>query len=112
MDMLMTPSNNKKNQESQEPTNPPEQRLGDTPVAPWQMPTPAEKQQAEPVRQALKQAVQKVDSQQKADEVIGHLESTTAGQKAVDVEQTQPQDATPADAAHKVEQAAKQAPGI
>ena len=28
----------------------PKQKLGDTPVAPWQMPTPAEKAAAEPVR--------------------------------------------------------------
>src|SRR5258708_3608142 len=41
------------------PTNQklPEQKLGDTPVAPTEMPTPAEKAKARPVRRALEQAV-------------------------------------------------------
>ena len=75
-------------------TNPPEQKLGDTPVAPWEMASPEEKQQAKPVRQALKEAVKKVDSQQKADEVIENLEAATAGKTAAEVGQEQP--ATPA----------------
>jgi len=90
--------------------DPPEQQLGDTPVAPWEMPTPEEKEQAKPVRRALKEAVKKVDSQEKADKVIGDLEAATAGQTAAEVEQQQPKTATPADAARKVEQAAKTAP--
>jgi hypothetical protein len=28
------------------PTHPPEQKMGDTPVPPWEMPTPEEKAQA------------------------------------------------------------------
>ena len=60
-------------------TNPPEQKLGDTPIPPWEMPTPEEKEQAKPVRRALKEAVANVDSQEKADEVISKLEATTSG---------------------------------
>ena len=60
------------------PKSPPEQKLGDTPVAPWDMPTPKEKAQARPVRQALKEAVAEVDSQEKADKVIGKLEEKVA----------------------------------
>lgn len=92
------------------PTKPPEQKLGDTPVAPWEMPTPEEKVQAKPVRRALKEAISKVDSQEKADEVIGELEETTAGQTAKEVEQTQPPQPTPAAAARQVEKAAEAAP--
>ncbi len=92
------------------PSDPPEQQLGDTPVAPWEMPTPAEKQAARPVRQALKEAVKKVDSPEKADEVIEHLESAAAGQSAAEVEQEQPKKASPAAAAEKVQEAAKTAP--
>jgi membrane-associated phospholipid phosphatase len=91
-------------------TNPPEQKLGDTPVAPWEMPTPDEKEQGKPVRRALKEAVKKVDSQEKADEVISNLESVTAGQTVTQIEKEQPKAAALTDAASKVEQAARTAP--
>jgi undecaprenyl-diphosphatase len=90
--------------------NPPEQQLGDTPVAPWEMPTPQEKQQAEPIRKALQEAVRKVDSPQKADEVMSNLEAATAGETAGEVEKQQPKAVGPAQAAKKIEQAAKTAP--
>lgn len=91
-------------------TQTPEQKLGDTPVPPWEMPTPEEKAQAKPVRRALKKAVARVDSQEKADEVIDHLEAATAGKTTNDVEQAQTQSATPAEAAQQVEKAAETAP--
>ncbi len=91
--------------------NPPEQQLGDTPVAPWEMPTPEEKAQAKPVRTALKEAVKQVNSQEKADEVIEHIEAATAGQTAEQVQQEQPKKSAPAEAAHEVQQAAKTASG-
>lgn len=92
------------------PTNPPEQKLGDTPVAPWDMPTPEEKAQAKPVRRALKEAVAKVDSPEKADKVIEDLEIANHGKTTKDVQQAQPATATPASAAQQVEKAAKTAP--
>ncbi len=91
-------------------SDPPQQKLGDTPVAPWEMATPAEKQQAEPVRKALQEAVRKVNSPQKADEVIDRIESATAGETAAEVEKQQPQEGGPAQAAKKIQQAAKTAP--
>ena len=93
----MTTSTTKK--KKKKPTNPPEQKLGDTPVAPWEMPTPEEKAQAKPIRRALKEAVAKVDSPEKAEEVIDHLEATTAGQTAKEVEQAQPSKPTTAETA-------------
>jgi len=90
--------------------DPPEQQLGDTPVPPWDMPTPEEKAQAKPIRRALKEAVAKVDSPQKAEEVIKKLETKAADQTVTDVEQAQPPPATPASAAHQVEKAAQTAP--
>src|SRR6266498_2626408 len=93
-----------------ESTEPPEQKLGDTPVPPWEMPTPEEKEKAKPVREALKEAVASVDSPEKADEVIEKLETTTANQKATDVQQTQPPPTSPDSAARKVEKAAQTAP--
>jgi len=100
------------NEKEQKPKskNPPEQKLGDTPVPPWEMPTPEEKEQARPIRRALKDAVAKVDSPEKAEEVIEKLEASTADQKIQDVEQTQPAPATPASAARQVEKAAEAAP--
>lgn len=89
--------------------DPPEQKLGDTPVAPWDMPTPEEKEEAEPVRRALKDAVRKVDSQDKADEVIESLEEKAADRTATEVERTQPPVETPSEAAQQVQTASQSA---
>jgi membrane-associated phospholipid phosphatase len=102
-----TPNNQEKKPKS---ANPPEQKLGDTPVPPWEMPTPEEKEEARPIRRALKDAVAKVDSPEKAQEVIEKLEASAADQKIKDVEQTQSPPATPASAARQVEKAAQAAP--
>jgi membrane-associated phospholipid phosphatase len=93
-----------------ESTNHPEQKLGDTPVPPWEMPTAEEKEQAKPVKRALKKAISRVDSQEKADEVINHLEAATAGETTVDAEQAPPLPATPAEAAWEVKQADETTP--
>ncbi len=74
----MPASTNDKKKKSLKATDPPEQKLGDTPVAPWEMPTPEEKAQAQPVRQALKEAIKHVNSQEKADDVIRHVEANAA----------------------------------
>jgi undecaprenyl-diphosphatase len=89
--------------------NPPEQKLGDTPVPPWEMPTPEEKQDVKPVRQALKKAVSKIDSQEKADEVIEKLETAAGDKTASEVKKAQTPVKTPAKAAQKVQTAAKSA---
>jgi len=91
--------------------NTPEQQLGDTPVVPWEMPTPEEKEQAKPVRRALKEAIKNVDTQEKADKVIEDLESAAAQKTATEVKETQPPIKTPAQAAEKVQQAAQSATG-
>src|SRR5436190_4572040 len=104
----MSASTNKKKKPKS--TKLPEQQLGDTPVPPWEMPTPEEKAQAKPIRRALKEAVAKVDSPQKAEEVIKKLETKAADQTVTDVQQTQPPPTTPASAAHQVEKAAQTAP--
>jgi undecaprenyl-diphosphatase len=89
--------------------NPPEQKLGDTPVPPWEMPTPEEKQDARPVRRALKEAVAKIDSQEKANEVIDKLTTAAAGKTADDVQKSQSPVETSARAAQKVQKAADSA---
>lgn len=89
--------------------NAPEQKLGDTPVPPWDMPTPEEKEKAKPVRKALKEAIDKVNSQEKADQVIENLQEKAAGKTEKDVKETQPP-AAPAEAAQKVKKAAQTAP--
>lgn len=92
-------------------TRSPEQKLGDTPVPPWEMPTPEEKAEAKPVKKALKEAIANVDSPEKADEVIDKLETKTAGQTTADVKQAQSAADTPGVIARQVEQVAKTAPG-
>ena len=102
-------TSSKKDKQSKS-ANTPEQKLGDTPVLPWEMPTPAEKAQAKPAKRALKKAVDKVDSEEKAEKVIDHLEAAADGQTAADVEKTQPETATTADAAQQIEIAGQTAP--
>src|SRR6185436_1716582 len=72
--------------------------------------TSKEKAQARPVRQALKKAVAEVDSQEKADKVIGKLEEKAADKTATEVEKTQPPASTPANAAQQVKEAVQAAP--
>jgi undecaprenyl-diphosphatase len=88
----------------------PEQELGDTPVPPWEMPTPEEKAEAKPVRRALKEAIANVHSPEKADEIVDDIESATADQTATEIEKTQPPAPTPASVARRVEKAAQAAP--
>jgi undecaprenyl-diphosphatase len=107
---MTTPADKTNKKKKRKTPLPPEQKLGDTPVAPWDMPTPEEKAQAKPIKQALKEAVAKVDTPEKADKVIEHLETAAAGKTAVDVEQAQPVTTTPAETAQKVEQVAQTAP--
>ncbi|HLO17528.1 MAG TPA: phosphatase PAP2 family protein [Anaerolineales bacterium] len=107
-----TSTDKDKNDKDKKPEskNAPEQKLGDTPVPPWEMPTPEEKEKAKPMRRALKEAVASVDSPEKAAEVIEKLETTTGGQTATEVKQTQPPPTTPDAVARKVEKAAETAP--
>jgi undecaprenyl-diphosphatase len=93
-----------------DPTRLPEQKVGDTPVAPWKMPAPEEKAAARPVRQALHEALAAVDSQEKADAVIGDLAAAAAGLQVGVVQEAQPPVATPHEAAQEIAQAAENAP--
>ena len=104
---MSTPDDQEKKPQS---TKLPEQKLGDTPVPPWEMPTPEEKAQAKPIRRALKDAIADVDSPEKADQVIEELKTAAGDQTTEEVKQTQPSPATPASAARKVEKAAQTAP--
>lgn len=98
------------NENKPKPTKLPEQKLGDTPVPPWEMPTPEEKAQAKPIRRALKEAIANVDSPEKAEEVVKGLENSAAGQTMQDVKQTEAPPSSPASAADKVQTAAQTAP--
>jgi undecaprenyl-diphosphatase len=121
----MAPQDKKKQPPSQDkPKKPkpalaqkhPEQQLGDTPVAPWDMPTPEEKAEAKPVRQVLKQALDKVDTPEKAEAVAKQL-TNLAGARTVDQAAKESQAAQPsqpgqdlADSAQAVQQAARASP--
>jgi undecaprenyl-diphosphatase len=88
----------------------PEQQLGDTPTPPWQMPTPEQKAEARPVRQALREALAEVDSPEKADAVVEELKAATAGLTVGDVAAAEPTPTTTAEAARLVETAKEVAP--
>ncbi len=105
----MNPPTNRK-KKPKKPKDLPDQKLGDTPVPPWQMPTPEEKKQAKPVKRALKEAVSTVDSQEEADEVIEKLESAAGEQEAEDVKQAEAPTESPAQAAQKLEEEVESAP--
>ncbi len=96
--------------EKKKSSDSPEQKLGDTPVPPWEMPTPAEKAQAEPVKRALKEAIKEVDSPEKADKVVEQLEHDTAGQPVSEVEKAQPPAPTPEAVTQQVKDATETAP--
>src|SRR5258706_4877129 len=68
---------------------PPKQQLGDTPGAPWEMPTPAEKAKAEPVREALQQSVAHVDTPEKADQVAESLERKAGARTEEEVQKSE-----------------------
>jgi undecaprenyl-diphosphatase len=105
-----------KDRPAQPDADPPKQQLGDTPVAPWQMPTPEEKAKAEPVRVALEKAVKAVDSPEKADQVAESLERKAGVRTEVNVEKSEKakQNSKGGDklteSAQAVKQAAKAAP--
>ncbi|HEX9012274.1 MAG TPA: phosphatase PAP2 family protein [Anaerolineaceae bacterium] len=66
---------------------PPKVQPGDTPAAPWEMPKPEEKAQAEPVRRALEQATAKIDTPEKADQAAKKLEELAGSATSGEVEQ-------------------------
>lgn len=104
----MSPANDK-DRKPKKPEDLPEQKLGDTPALPWEMPVPEEKEQARPIRRALAEALEEVDSPQRAEEVIEGLERSAADKTTEEVEQTEAP-ATPASAAREVVESAQSAP--
>jgi undecaprenyl-diphosphatase len=103
----------KKKKNKDQPANQetaPEQKLGDTPTPPWQMPTPEQKQAAKPVRRALRDALQEVDSPEKADAVVEELKTAAEGVTAADAAASQPTPASTKEAAKQVEKAGQAAP--
>jgi undecaprenyl-diphosphatase len=92
--------------------------LGKTPALPWKTPKPEEKAKAEPVRQALDQAIAKVDSPEKASQVSGRLEDLAGNATTAEIEQAgQPEmpgkvSDKVAESSRRVEQAAKSGPTV
>ena len=66
---------------------PPKVQAGDTPAAPWEMPKPEEKAEAEPVRRALAQATAQIDTPEKADQAAKKLEELAGSATSGEVEQ-------------------------
>lgn len=62
----------------------PEQKPGDTPAAPWNLPKPEQKAEAQPVKEAMAEVVASVDSPDKAEQVVDTLEAAVGGQPAKD----------------------------
>lgn len=71
------------------PNEKPSKKSGATPTTPLTMPSSDEKMAAEPVRQAIYDALLKVDSPEKADETVRQLEENAAGQRTSEIAQTQ-----------------------
>lgn len=103
-------SNQTEKKKKNEQKHSPEQKLGDTPTLPWNMPSPEEKEQAKPVKRALKDAIQEVDSPEKADEVIAKLEAAVGEKKVVDVKQSEAPIESPEQAARQVQKRAETSP--
>ena len=88
----------------------PEQKVGDTPTLPWDMPSPEQKAEAKPVRSALRNALSEVDSPEKADAIVDELKAATMGLNVGDVAAVQPTPDSTAQAAKQVKEAEKTAP--
>ena len=88
----------------------PEQKVGDTPTPPWEMPSPEQKAAAKPVRSALRDALSEVDSPEKADAIVDELKAVTKGLRVEDVAAVQPTPDSTAQAAKQVKEAEKTAP--
>ena len=102
-----------KNQAGMKPTPEgavPEQKVGDTPTPPWEMPSPEQKAEVKPVRSALRDALSEVDSPEKAEAIVDELKAVTKGLKVEDVAAVQPTPDSAAQAAKQVKEAEKTAP--
>jgi membrane-associated phospholipid phosphatase len=86
----------------------PEHKLGDTPVPPWEMPSPAQKQAARPVRDALTEALEEIESEEDAERVVETLEAAVGERPAEEVLAGEPKE-TVDEAARDVERAAHEA---
>ena len=96
-----------------EPASSPEEETPAKPVnqpTPWGKPTAEDKAEIKPVKDELKQALQEVDSPEKAANVVQKLEATASGQTATDVAQTHLTPASSVEAAQQVTQASESAP--
>ena len=95
---------------TQPDANPPKQQVGDTPVAPWSMPTSSEKDAVKPLRRTLREAITEIDSQEKADAVIEELTAQAAKQTAHEVEKTTPTPPSLEEAAANVKEVGEATP--
>src|SRR5690606_34019159 len=86
------------------------QKLGDTPVAPWEMPSEEQKAEAEPVRDALQATLAAVDCQEKADAIVESITEREGETRVNEVAQEQPPATSPAEAAQQVDGARQAAP--
>lgn len=91
-------------------STPLQQQVGDTPVAPWSMPTPEEKAAVKPLRRTLREALTEVDSQEKAEAVIEELTAHTTDQTVREVAKTEPTPPSLEAAAAQVKAAGEAAP--
>ena len=96
--------------QNQQGEHPPKQQVGDTPVAPWSMPTPEEKAATKPLRRTLREALIEIDSQEKADAVIEELAAHTTDQTVSEVAKTEPTPTSLEEVAAKVKAAGEVAP--
>ncbi len=87
-----------------------------TPIAPSEKPTPAEKAKAQPAARALEQGIAQVNSPEKANQVTGRLEELAGSATTEDVERSaQPEKPGKVsdqveESSQRIEQAAKSAP--
>jgi undecaprenyl-diphosphatase len=68
-----------------DPAHSPPQQLVDTPAAPWQRPKPADKAAAQPVKDALADALNEVHSDADAERVLDEVEAATGNAPAEQV---------------------------
>jgi len=87
------------------------QALADTPAAPWNRPAPAQQAAAQPVKDALTEALAAIESSADAESVLDKLESAAGSTLAAAIADGAPPAKSVGEAADEVKRAAAQAPG-
>jgi undecaprenyl-diphosphatase len=107
---MTTKKSGEEKQVVRNPAEAPEQKLGDTPAAPWKKATPEQKAAVQPVKEALSAALKEIKTEADAEAALDQVAATAGGLKGSEVAASEPKMETAGEAAEAVKTAAETAP--